>query len=46
MKNLVLLGSTGSIGEQTLDVLERLDNWNLKAISCFKSIDKIKKQAI
>ena len=46
MKNLVLLGSTGSIGEQTLDVLEKLDNWNLKAISCYKSIDKIRKQAI
>ena len=46
MKNLVLLGSTGSIGEQTLDVLEKLDNWNLKGISCYKSIDKISKQAI
>ncbi|MFW6382221.1 MAG: 1-deoxy-D-xylulose-5-phosphate reductoisomerase [Bacillota bacterium] len=46
MKNLILLGSTGSIGEQTLDVLEKLDDWHLKGISCYKSIDKIKRQAI
>ena len=46
MKNLILLGSTGSIGEQTLDVLENLDEWNLKGISCYKNIDKVKKQAI
>ncbi|MGM0414286.1 MAG: 1-deoxy-D-xylulose-5-phosphate reductoisomerase [Bacillota bacterium] len=46
MKDLILLGSTGSIGEQTLDVLDKLDDWNLKGISCYKSIDKIKKQAI
>lgn len=46
MKDLVLLGSTGSIGEQTLNVLEKLDDWNLKGISCFKSIDKVKSQAI
>ena len=46
MKNLVLLGSTGSIGEQTLNVLDKLDDWNLKGISCYKSINKIKRQAI
>jgi len=46
MKNLVLLGSTGSIGEQTLNVLEKLDDWNLKGISCYESIDKVKSQAI
>ena len=33
MKNIYLLGCTGSIGKQTLDVLRTLENVNLISIS-------------
>ncbi len=44
MKNLVLLGATGSIGTQTLEVINSLDDWNILALSANSSIDLLKKQ--
>ena len=45
MKNIVLLGSSGSIGTQTLEVIEKLkDKFNVLALACGKNIDLIKKQ--
>ncbi|MBE6781663.1 MAG: 1-deoxy-D-xylulose-5-phosphate reductoisomerase [Ruminococcaceae bacterium] len=43
-KTLVILGSTGSIGEQALDVA-RKNGYCVKAIAASKSIDKLEKQA-
>ena len=43
MKNISILGGTGSIGTQTLDVIEfHKDLYNLVAISAHKSVDKMK----
>jgi len=44
MKDIVLLGSTGSIGEQTLDVC-RTHNIRVKALAVKTSIDKLEQQA-
>lgn len=42
MKNICILGATGSIGTQTLDVIEReKDKFKLIAVSAKKSYDKI-----
>ncbi len=41
-KNLAILGSTGSIGTQTLEVLEGLQNqelFNVVSMSCGNNID-------
>ena len=43
-KSLVILGSTGSIGEQALDVA-RQSGYVVKAIAAGKSIDKLEAQA-
>lgn len=43
-KTLVILGSTGSIGEQALDVA-RKNNYTVLAIAAGKSIDKLEAQA-
>ncbi len=43
-KTLVILGSTGSIGEQALDVA-RKNGYRVKAIAAGKSIDKLEAQA-
>lgn len=46
MKKLVLLGSTGSIGTQTLDVIDHLDGqWEVAGLSANTSIDLLEKQA-
>ncbi|MFW5787409.1 MAG: 1-deoxy-D-xylulose-5-phosphate reductoisomerase [Halanaerobiales bacterium] len=46
MKSLVLLGSTGSIGTQTLEVVEHLDNnWSVKALSAHSNYKLLAKQA-
>ncbi|MFW6268964.1 MAG: 1-deoxy-D-xylulose-5-phosphate reductoisomerase [Bacillota bacterium] len=45
MKNLVLLGSTGSIGTQTLEVIDKLENWNILALTANTNIDLLEKQA-
>ncbi|SHE63196.1 1-deoxy-D-xylulose-5-phosphate reductoisomerase [Clostridium fallax] len=43
MKNISILGGTGSIGSQTLDVIEfHKDKYKLIAISAHKSIEKMK----
>lgn len=43
MKNISILGGTGSIGTQTLDVIDfHKDQYKLIAISAHKSIEKIK----
>lgn len=42
MKNLCILGATGSIGTQTLDVLRNhVDDFKLTAVSCHSSYDKM-----
>ncbi len=43
MKNLVLLGATGSIGQQTLEVLSELEDWNLLAATCYSDVNSMKK---
>ena len=43
-KSLVILGSTGSIGEQALDVA-RKNGYTVLALAAGKSIDKLEKQA-
>lgn len=44
MKTIVLLGSTGSIGTQTLDVA-RLHNMKVKAIAAKSNVKKLEQQA-
>ena len=47
MKNLILLGSTGSIGTQVLDVIDFIEeDWNIEVLTANKSVDKITEQAI
>lgn len=42
MKNLCLLGATGSIGEQTIDIVRKnSDKYNLVAVAANRSVDKI-----
>ena len=43
MKDLYLLGATGSIGQQTLEILRENKNaFSLKAVSCFSNIELLK----
>jgi len=45
-KNLAILGSTGSIGEQTLDVAaNHSDEFNIFAIAANRNIDRLQQQA-
>ncbi len=44
MENIVVLGSTGSIGKNTLDIISRTDKYNLLGISFNKNIKEAKKQ--
>ncbi len=47
MNNLILLGSTGSIGSQVLEVIDFIDdNWNIEVLTANKSVDKITEQAL
>ena len=42
MKKICLLGSTGSIGEQTIDIIDKNKNdFSLIAVSCARQIDKL-----
>lgn len=44
-RNITVLGSTGSIGTQALEILENLRNdFNLLALSCGSNIELVKKQ--
>ena len=45
MKTIAVLGSTGSIGTQTLEVVEELGNIRVAAISGNQNIDLLEKQA-
>jgi 1-deoxy-D-xylulose-5-phosphate reductoisomerase len=46
MKNIILLGSTGSIGTQVLDVIDFIDDkWNIEVLTANQSVDLIVKQA-
>lgn len=43
MKKIILLGATGSIGTQSIDVvLHHCDQFKIVALSCGKNIDKLK----
>ncbi len=44
MPNVVILGSTGSIGTQTLQVMEHLSDLNVLALSAGKNTELLKKQ--
>ncbi|MBQ8635498.1 1-deoxy-D-xylulose-5-phosphate reductoisomerase [bacterium] len=45
MKNIIILGSTGSIGTQTLEVVEKLqDKFNILGLACGTNIKLIKEQ--
>lgn len=45
MKNVIILGSTGSIGTQTLEVIEKLNNeFNILGLACGNNITLLKKQ--
>ena len=44
MKQVVILGSTGSIGTQALEVIDKLDDYGVYALSCGKNIKLLKEQ--
>ena len=44
MKNIAVLGSTGSIGTQTLNIVRRNNDINVVAMSAGKNIDLLEKQ--
>ena len=43
MKNILLLGATGSIGTQVLDIIRNNDNYCLRAFSFGNNIEKRKR---
>ena len=44
MKNIVILGSTGSIGTQTLDIIRKEKDYNVIGLSCFNNVDLLFEQ--
>ena len=44
MKNVVILGSTGSIGTQTLEVIDNTEGFNVIALACGRNIELLRKQ--
>src|SRR3954465_15422105 len=46
MKRIVILGSTGSIGTQALDVIERSDELEVVALAASRSFELLTKQAV
>lgn len=45
MKNLVILGSTGSIGTQTLEIVkDKKDDFNVLALAAYSNVDLMEKQ--
>lgn len=46
MKKIVILGSTGSIGTQTLDVVRRNDDLQVAALAARSNIDLLEKQIL
>ncbi len=45
MKHISLIGSTGSIGTQTLDVIRHLGTCRVSALAAFSNVNKIEAQA-
>jgi len=45
MKNIGILGSTGSIGTQALEVIDKFQDYNIEYLSCFNNSKKIIQQA-
>lgn len=45
MKKISILGSTGSIGTQTLDVIREHGDMQVVALSCGRNLSLIEKQA-
>jgi len=43
MKKILLLGATGSIGQQTIDVVKKSNNLQIEAMVIDKNIDKLQK---
>ena len=39
MKEISILGSSGSIGTQTLEVIDNLKDWRVKALTVYQNID-------
>lgn len=46
MRNIVILGSTGSIGTQTLDIIRQNKDINVIGLSCNKNVSLLEKQII
>lgn len=46
MQSITILGATGSIGVNTLDVLSRQDDWQVYALSAFTQVDKLAEQCL
>lgn len=44
MKNIMLLGSTGSIGTQTLDVVRQNEDMKIVSLAVYGSIERLEKQ--
>ncbi|MDI3311116.1 MAG: 1-deoxy-D-xylulose-5-phosphate reductoisomerase, partial [Thermoanaerobacterium sp.] len=44
MKNIAILGSTGSIGTQTLDVIRKSNEFRVIGLTCYNNIDLMKHQ--
>ncbi|OON94386.1 MAG: 1-deoxy-D-xylulose-5-phosphate reductoisomerase [Candidatus Epulonipiscioides saccharophilum] len=44
MKKVAILGSTGSIGTQSLEVIRNMDNIKITGLSCNQNIDLLEKQ--
>ena len=45
MKNIGILGSTGSIGTQAIEVIDKFQEYNIEYLSCFNNSKKIIQQA-
>ena len=44
MQRLVVLGSTGSVGKNTLDVIKRTKGFDIVGLSCFRNIELLSQQ--
>lgn len=44
MKKIIILGSTGSIGTQTLEVIDNTDGFEVLALACGRNIELLKNQ--
>jgi len=44
MKEIIILGSTGSVGTQTLEVIDNLNNWKVKVLTGYANTELLEKQ--